>query len=445
MADHPITHPNLSFVSFSGNDSDLNAKAFWTSVENKIVFSLGQRPTDAGAQPNYDHRQKSLFGSLLTETALEWYTDEVTNTTTWAELKNLFLKRFTDGRDRFKHRIDAENATRQEGELIKNYFHRIKTSVDKGWPESIDTTVHADADAQTLEKNIQKRQRTQKYIDFSIKGLKPLALKQKAHEYMIENPNAGWETFTNHIITKDLTFIVATDPANKTSTDKMTSLETQIKELTKLIKNQEVSAINEQLSFRRRDPDVKGRPNNTRFCDYCRMNGHSISRCSKKQVQDEVNKLRKELTIKMIEKCHLRPTINVTEISQIKKTTIKTTSQETITLQIKAVNQEIMEILQISRIKVTMVFVIIITIAKTVIQEIINSHRTIPIPGETSRMTKNTQNKILSEKMNKLQNSIMTKRIGNPAVILEVDNIIKTDITEQIVVILIDQDHQDSE
>ena len=59
-------------------------------------------------------------------------------------------------------------------------------------------------------------------------------MKQKAHEYMIENLNAGWETFTNHIITKDLTFIVATDPANKTSTDNMTSLETQIKELTNI-------------------------------------------------------------------------------------------------------------------------------------------------------------------------------------------------------------------
>ena len=404
MADHPITHPNLSFVSFSGNDSDPNAKAFWTSVENKIVFSLGQRPTDAGVQPNYDHRQKSLFGSLLTETALEWYTDEITNATTWAELKNLFLIRFTDGRDRFKHRIDAENATRQEGELIKNYFHRIKTSVDKGWLESIDTTVHADADALALEKNIQTRQRTQKYIDFSVKGLKPLALKQKAHEYMIENPNAGWKTFTNHIITKDLTFIVATDPANKTSTDKMTSLETQIKELTKLIKSQEVSAINKQHCFRRRDPDVKGRPNNKRFCDYCRMNGHSISRCSKKQVQDEVNKLRKELTIKSDRKVSFETDYKRNRNFSIKEITIKTISQETTTLQIKAVNQEIMELLQISRIKVTMVFVIIITIAKMVIQEIINSHRTISIPGKTCHMTKNTQNKILSEIMNKLEN-----------------------------------------
>ena len=115
---------------------------------------------------------------------------------------------------------------------------------------------------------------------------------------MIEHPNANWDQFTNHVITKDLTFIVATDPANKSTTDKMTSLETQIKELTKLIKNQEVSAINDQNSFQRRHPDIKGRPNSTRFCEYCRMNGHSISRCSKKQVQDEVNKLRKELTTK---------------------------------------------------------------------------------------------------------------------------------------------------
>ena len=105
MAIYPITYPNLSFVSFSGNDSDLNAKAFWTSVENKIAFSLGQRPTDAVTQPNYDHRRKRLFGTfLLTKTALEWSTDEVINATNWAKLKDLFLQIFTDGRDRFKHR-----------------------------------------------------------------------------------------------------------------------------------------------------------------------------------------------------------------------------------------------------------------------------------------------------------------------------------------------------
>ena len=46
---------------------------------------------------------------------------------------------------------------------------------------------------------------------------------------------------------------------------------------------------------RPRDPNIKGRPNSTRFGDYCRSNGHSISRCTRKQIDDSVNKLRKEL------------------------------------------------------------------------------------------------------------------------------------------------------
>ena len=42
----------------------------------------------------------------------------------------------------------------------------------------------------------------------------------------------------------------------------MISLETQTEELTKLIKNQKVSAINDHNSFQRRHP------NSTRFCEY---------------------------------------------------------------------------------------------------------------------------------------------------------------------------------
>ena len=54
--------------------------------------------------------------NALTEIAFEWYTDEVSNATDWAKLKKFFLKRFTDGRDQFKHRIVAEKTIRQEGE-----------------------------------------------------------------------------------------------------------------------------------------------------------------------------------------------------------------------------------------------------------------------------------------------------------------------------------------
>ena len=55
------------------------------------------------------------------------------------------------------------------------------------------------------------------------------------------------------------------------------------------------------------------------------MNGPSISRCSKKQVQDEVNKLRKRLTTKMNEEFHLKPIINEIEDRIISLTRITLT------------------------------------------------------------------------------------------------------------------------
>ena len=101
----PITHPNLSLVSFSGNDPNQDATSFCNSVENKILFSLGTRPTAPVAQTSYDKRQQSLFGSLLTDTALEWFESEVTDATDWNTLKDEFIKRFTDGRDQFRFRL----------------------------------------------------------------------------------------------------------------------------------------------------------------------------------------------------------------------------------------------------------------------------------------------------------------------------------------------------
>ena len=100
---------------------------------------------------------------MLTDTSLEWVNDYVTNASTWAQLKDLFLNRFTDRRDQFKHRIDAENASRQDGDLIKNYFHRIKSSVDRGWPESIDVTVHVDEDAQNAENYTNQTKKSKVY------------------------------------------------------------------------------------------------------------------------------------------------------------------------------------------------------------------------------------------------------------------------------------------
>ena len=120
-----------------------SALDFWNSVDQKVKFSfsLGVVPTDADKK-SYENRQRSLFGSPLTDTASEWF-NTVDEAQVLNDIKDDFLDRFTDDRDKFKHRLEVENASRQEGELIKNYFHGVKHAVDKGWQEDLTNVANA--------------------------------------------------------------------------------------------------------------------------------------------------------------------------------------------------------------------------------------------------------------------------------------------------------------
>ena len=46
MAENAVSFPDLALDSFLGNDPDKDTKSFLLTVENKIIFSLGSRPTD---------------------------------------------------------------------------------------------------------------------------------------------------------------------------------------------------------------------------------------------------------------------------------------------------------------------------------------------------------------------------------------------------------------
>ena len=85
----------------------------------------------------------------------------------------------------YRFQIEAENLKRQLNENIKSYIQRIKTLFDKGWP----TPPDADANAQTACES----QRIEKYKDYSLRGLTPPGLKQKAHRAIIEDHNKTWD------------------------------------------------------------------------------------------------------------------------------------------------------------------------------------------------------------------------------------------------------------
>ena len=83
--------------------------------------------------------------------------------------------------------MEVEHCIRADGEEIQNFLHRLKKSVDKGWPDDKAGVVMAE---QVAERTAQACQRRQTYIDYTLKGLRPRYFQRKAQDYLMEHPNA---------------------------------------------------------------------------------------------------------------------------------------------------------------------------------------------------------------------------------------------------------------
>ena len=103
------------------------------------------------------------------------------------EVRTLFITRFSDARNKFRHRKEVEHCIRADREKIRNFLHRLKKTVDKGWPFDMVGITPGDHNA---VRTAQARQGRQKYIAYTLKGLRPRYLQQKAQEYLMEHPNA---------------------------------------------------------------------------------------------------------------------------------------------------------------------------------------------------------------------------------------------------------------
>ena len=274
----------MALDKFSVNDPDQDAKSFLLTVENKNNFSLGSRPTDLAERARYLFRKKALFSSLLRRPAAGWCADSINDAATWDQIGTAFIDRFSDDRDKYRHRITAENCVRGNEDLIKNLYHRVKSAVDKGWPLEPNGT--------NAERDNQQNQRNAKYIEFTVRGLRPTGLKKKAHEYLIEHPKATWDAFQTHILSKDVIYTISSELVPNATSDqhtKLRPLEQQIKELTYFFKEQQVNQV-PQSNPRPANADNKSRQNVTTFCSYCRRNGHTLMYCTTKAFDDRIKK-----------------------------------------------------------------------------------------------------------------------------------------------------------
>ena len=178
-----------------------------------------------------------------------------------------------------------------DGEEIRNFLHRTKKTVDKGWPDDMNGIARAQ---QNAEREAQARQRRQRYMDYSLRGLRPRYLQRKAQEYLMEHPNATWNDFSTHINQKDVSFQVSSNFLNDEEQTKaeLASLGQEMKNLRTELQEHRVNVV--EGTSKPVDPNQKGRQNATRFCYYCRTNGHTPSWCRKKIRDEESKKIANE-------------------------------------------------------------------------------------------------------------------------------------------------------
>ena len=138
--------------------------------------------------------------------------------------------------------MEVKHCIRGDGVEIRNFSHRIKRTVDKGWPDDLNGF---EAAHQNAEREAQGRQRRQRYIDYSLKGLRPGYLQLKAQDYLMENANATWNDFSTRILQRDLSFQVSSNFLNDEEQTKaqMATLGQEMENLRSELQEHRVSAL----------------------------------------------------------------------------------------------------------------------------------------------------------------------------------------------------------
>ena len=120
-----------------------------------------------------------------------------------------------------------------------------------------------------------------------MRGLSPPGSKQKAHQFLIEDPSATWQQLKNHIATKEITFAVSSEFVGTASISivnksEIVGLKDQFKELTGLVKDHKIMAAYNPHEHRKKQ-------NNPMYCKWCCKSDHTISHYFNYNDQQEQN------------------------------------------------------------------------------------------------------------------------------------------------------------
>ena len=95
------------------------------------------------------------------------------------------------------------------------------------------------------ERQAPGRQRSQRYIDCTLRGFRPRYLQRKAQVYLMEHPNATWNDFSTRIIQRDVSYQVSSNFLNDEEQTKvqLASLGQEMKTLRSELQEHQVNAL----------------------------------------------------------------------------------------------------------------------------------------------------------------------------------------------------------
>ena len=221
----------------------------------------------------YPYAASDKFSCTEPDKDAETFLQLTEATTLLNGMKMNFITRFSDGRNKFRHRFE----------------------VDHCWPDDINGIPNAQ---QNAERATRQRGQKQRYMDYNLRGLKPNYLQLKTREQLMEYMNATRNDFSTHNIQEDIMLQVCSNFLHDVEQVKneLTTMRREMRNLQTELQEHRVNCM-EGIS-RPWALNQKEKQKTVRFCSYCQKNGHTPKWCRKKIRDEEIRKIRYEMTSK---------------------------------------------------------------------------------------------------------------------------------------------------
>ena len=162
--------------------------------------------------------------------------------------------------------------------------------VEHCWPDDMN-------DIPNAQQIAQQRQPKQRFMDYSLRGLKPNYLQLKAQEQLMEYPNATWNDFSTHNIQEDVMIQVSSNFLHVDQIKfELATIRQEMRNLRTELQEHRVNCM--EGNSRPWAPTQKGKQKTVRFCNYCHKNGHTPNWYRKKMRDEEIRKIQNEMSSK---------------------------------------------------------------------------------------------------------------------------------------------------